>query len=210
MARLEQGILGGITGGIGNIVGASWKGIPYIRTKALSVANPRTAGQVTQRTKFAETVILAQNILAIIIKPLWDRFAVKKSGYNDFVGTNVQFMLPVATRDFSKLIMSKGKMAPTPIVSTGLTIDSTEANVFWADDSGSGFKLDTDTAFIVTWNEDLGSVTGFDTGILRSAAIAEVTMSVPVALGNTIHFWLMFRRADGTVVSNSSYFTSST
>ena len=52
MGKIAQGILGGLSGKVGNVIGGSWKGIDYIRIKPSSVANPRTVGQVNQRTKF--------------------------------------------------------------------------------------------------------------------------------------------------------------
>jgi hypothetical protein len=42
MGKISQGILGGISGKVGNVIGGSWKGIDYIRVKPSSVANPRT------------------------------------------------------------------------------------------------------------------------------------------------------------------------
>ncbi|MDD4417119.1 MAG: DUF6266 family protein, partial [Proteiniphilum sp.] len=53
MGTIKQGILGGFSGKVGNIVGASWRGIDYIRSMPASVRNPRTVAQVSQRTRFA-------------------------------------------------------------------------------------------------------------------------------------------------------------
>ena len=36
MGKIAQGILGGLSGKGGNVIGGSWKGIDYIRTKLLS------------------------------------------------------------------------------------------------------------------------------------------------------------------------------
>ena len=46
MAKVRQGILGGFRGRVGNIVGTGWKGIAVMKSLPLTVANPRTAGQV--------------------------------------------------------------------------------------------------------------------------------------------------------------------
>ena len=51
MGKIAQGILGGLSGKVGNVIGGSWKGIDYIRIKPSSVANPRTVGQVNQSNK---------------------------------------------------------------------------------------------------------------------------------------------------------------
>src|SRR5690606_508733 len=45
MGIIKQGILGGFSGKVGNVVGASWKGIDYIRSLPSSVSNPRTPGK---------------------------------------------------------------------------------------------------------------------------------------------------------------------
>ena len=55
MGIIKQGITGGFSGMVGNVVGGSWKGIAYMRIRPVSVANPQTVGQQDQRTKFAIT-----------------------------------------------------------------------------------------------------------------------------------------------------------
>ena len=64
MGTIKQGILGGFSGKVGTVIGGSWKGISYMRSQAQSVKNPRTDGQLSQRSKFA----LALDFL----KPLTD------------------------------------------------------------------------------------------------------------------------------------------
>ena len=66
MGKISQGILGGLSGKVGNVIGGSWKGIDYIRIKPSSVANPRTVGQVNQRTKFTATLEFLQAVKPFI------------------------------------------------------------------------------------------------------------------------------------------------
>ena len=44
MGKISQGILGGFSGKVGNVVGGNWKGIDYMRVRPASVANPQTNG----------------------------------------------------------------------------------------------------------------------------------------------------------------------
>src|SRR5690554_8159341 len=81
MGVISQGILGGVSGKVGNVVGGSWKGIDYIRIKPSSVANPRTEGQVNQRNKFTITLEYLQ-ATSDFIKIGYKSFAVKKTGFN--------------------------------------------------------------------------------------------------------------------------------
>ena len=52
MGTIKQGILGGFSGKVGTVIGSSWKGISYMRGQAQHVKNPRSSGQMDQRTKF--------------------------------------------------------------------------------------------------------------------------------------------------------------
>ena len=81
MARINQGILGGFSGKVGSVVGANWKGIHYMRSKAASVANPRTEGQVKQRTKFSVTLRFLQPITAFL-RIGYKHYANKKTAFN--------------------------------------------------------------------------------------------------------------------------------
>ena len=49
MGKISQGILGGFSGKVGNVIGGNWKGINYMRVKPSSVANSQTEGQMVQR-----------------------------------------------------------------------------------------------------------------------------------------------------------------
>ena len=62
MGTIKQGILGGFNGKVGTVVGASWKGIAYMRGQAQSVRNPKTAAQVMQRNFFAQLTSLASQL----------------------------------------------------------------------------------------------------------------------------------------------------
>lgn len=56
MGIIKQGITGGFSGNVGNVIGGSWKGIAYMRIRPVSVANPQTDLQMDQRSKFAVTI----------------------------------------------------------------------------------------------------------------------------------------------------------
>lgn len=49
MAVYKSGILGAFSGKVGSVVGASWRGIDYMRSLAASVGNPRTPAQQSNR-----------------------------------------------------------------------------------------------------------------------------------------------------------------
>ena len=63
MATIKQGILGAFSGKVGSVVGSSWKGIAIMKALPASVANPRTAKQVIQRSKMSSAVAFAKEVL---------------------------------------------------------------------------------------------------------------------------------------------------
>jgi len=207
MGKIKQGILGGFSGKVAGVVGSSWKGIAVMKALPLSVANPRTAGQVAQRGKFSNVVAFAGLILSGVIKPLWDRFASGKSGYNEFISTNINLFDAVLPSPEADLIISKGKMAATPIDSLSGAAGQNLVTMDWTDDSGSGFKLADDETYIVYFNANTGEIWGVDYPAIRSAETLDFAFNENLSSGDVIHAYLAFRRADGTVVSNTSYAT---
>ena len=81
MGKIAQGILGGFSGKVGTVVGGRWKNIDYIRAKPISVANPRTEGQVNQRNRFSITLEYLQPNLGFIQKG-YKAYAVGKTEFN--------------------------------------------------------------------------------------------------------------------------------
>jgi hypothetical protein len=88
MGKIKQGILGGFNGKTGSVVGASWKGIAYMRGKAQSIKNPRTQLQQENREKFgglSEIMSLARPA----INKGFKAYAVKQSAFNYAVRENM-------------------------------------------------------------------------------------------------------------------------
>lgn len=91
MGKIKQGILGGFNGTTGSVVGASWKGIAYMRGKAQSIKNPRTSAQQENRTAFGACSSFASRNLALVNIGL-SGVSVKQSAYNSFVRLNMDKM----------------------------------------------------------------------------------------------------------------------
>lgn len=206
MGVIRQGILGGFSGKVGSVTGSSWKGIAVIKSRPLSVANPRTSGQVAQRSKLSTIVDLAKPLVSPVIKPLWDRFAVKQSGYNAFVQANMAFMDVWSSIEFNKLVISNGKMSPTSIDSAGINLATKVLSVAWSYNVLTDFQLITDKAYVTIINVTRRYSAGFATSFIRSDGEATIYLSTDIAHGDEFYVYLSFARVDGTVVSGSSSF----
>lgn len=207
MGVIKQGILGGFSGKVANVVGSSWKGIAVIKSRPLSVANPKTAAQTGQRTKFSAVVALAVSLLTTIVKPMWDRFAQLQSGYNAFIKANIDAFSTSGVPTYADIIISQGSLLGQVINAINATNGSDAVDVTFTDNSGTGNALSSDIAYAVVWNatqDVIGSSTGLDT---RGDAQVSLTMPTNCVTGDVLHAYLAFKKADGTLVSPTDYDT---
>jgi hypothetical protein len=204
MGVIKRGILGGFANKVGNVVGSSWKGIATMRTLPLSVANPKSSGQTEQRDKFSTASKLGSLLLATICKPLWDRFAKQESGFNAFIKQNVELCTPESV-DVENLLMSKGSLAPSSILTKSMSASANTITLTW-DTTPAGDANPSDLAFIsvmeITFPNNL-KTQGFQTNVARSVGTATVTADFDVIALENYQVYLMFKKADGTKVSNS-------
>lgn len=73
MGTIKQGILGGFSGKVGTVIGSSWKGISYMKGRAQSTKNPKTAAQTMQRTYFKQLAALIAQLSDEQIHALFPR-----------------------------------------------------------------------------------------------------------------------------------------
>lgn len=211
MGKISQGILGGLSGKVGNIIGGSWKGIDYIRIKPTSVANPRTEGQVNQRNKFTATIeFLKPN--KDFINVGYKNYAIKKTAFNaamsEILGNAITGVAPNFEVDYSSALLSKGNL------STALnpTFDvSSPGNVTfeWDDNSADGNAAATDKAMILIYNASRKESIYILDGAARSLTTEMLTIPTSYS-GEQIEVFMAFVSADGKNVSNSSYLGSGT
>lgn len=205
MGIIKRGILGGFSGKVANIVGTSWKGRAVMKSLPLSVANPKTAGQVRQRTKFSAISKYASSINSSWIKPLWDRFAGNISGYNDFVSVNIVYVSELGVIDYADLQMSKGDLYNPSISSIqGNQVGSNLIDVTFPVSNGSN-GLATDIAYVVAVDTKTNELLGVGSDSNRADGEGQIPLLRPLVSTDSVALYLSFLRADGTLVSSSDY-----
>lgn len=205
MGKIYQGILGGVSSKVGSVVGAAWKGIPVLRVYQPNVSNPKTAAQETVRSGFKMLSNIASYALAGFIKPVWDRGAVRMSGYNAFISANKDNIKKSAAGLYNTIVAGKGKMSATPFT---VTNDATEKaqSITW-EDSSSRYALPTDKAYCLVVDINGMPVAWGDTGVTRqakTASLSGLTFNPESDGTDTVCIYLVFVREDGTIVSDSS------
>lgn len=211
MAIIKQGILGGFSNKVGSVVGAGWKGIATMRSLPQSVANPRTTAQVANRSTFAQLAVLGSGILPTIIQPLWNRWAKKMSGYNEWLSVNKKLLDKLGSVvDFvPQAVFANGDLSAN---ATAGTISQTGVvNLTFSTELVNAHDAATDEAYVVIAIKPLGSeqlnegkVFGFATGVTRSTGTLSVVVD-ELAEGDKVYSYLMFRSKDGVYRSTTSF-----
>lgn len=204
MGVIKQGILGGFSGSVANIVGSSWKGIAVVKSKPLSVANPRTAAQTAQRQRLAGVVTAARSLLAALIQPFWNPFAQRQSGYNAFVGENIDVFDNDQLSTPAQFYSTRGSLLSAPVTSGSSSAGGNTITLVFTDNSGQSDALGTDEVIATVYNEtqdywlvNAGNATRSDGTIVIS--------DTNVESGDTLHTYLSFTRPNVAKVSDSVY-----
>lgn len=85
MGKIEHGILGGFSGAVGTVVGASWRGIDTMRAKGKPRKTPASPAEMAQQAKFSLVSTFMTPMREFLVTGFGD-FAVKKTGLNVAVG----------------------------------------------------------------------------------------------------------------------------
>lgn len=213
MGTISKGILGGVSGKVGNVVGANWKGIDYLRIKPAAVSNPNTDLQSAQRLKFSLLLKLLQPV-GELIRIGFKAYAIKMSAFNAAFSYNyreaVSGSFPSYAIDYSKVLLSRGNL-PGAVNAACMSSESGKVKLTWVNNSGSSMAQDTDTAIAVIINPDNNQAVYLLNAGERSGE--QVDIEVPADFsGKTVHCFLSFMAIGAALsgqaknsISNSSY-----
>lgn len=213
MGIIKKGILGGVSGTVGNVVGGSWKGIDYLRILPASVANPKTQKQMNQRTKFIKVIRFLQP-LTDFVRIGFKAYAIRMSAFNAAMSYNFRHAVtgeyPDYSIDPSKVLLTRGTLAVATNVSCDAELPG-KVSVQWQDNSGLGNANSSDKAMIVVYNLEDETVVYSLEAAVRSDTAAE--MEVPVSFtGKEVHCYVGFTALNEFIstggkksISNSAY-----
>jgi len=206
MGTIKQGILGGFSGKVGTVIGGSWKGISYMRSQAQSVSNPRTTGQVNQRTKFTLALDFLKP-LTELIRVGFKLYASKQTAFNAAMSYTLANAISGTSSDdysveYASALISRGSL-------TGATNGAASASggsiaVTWDDNSEIGTATATDFSIIAVLNPTKGEAVTVTSGAARSVGSESVDLPSDW-VGDEVQVYLGFVSEDKTAVANSVY-----
>lgn len=203
MGKIKQGVFGEVKGKVGNLVGCTWKGIPYMRTRPDHMTNPRTEKQRSQRGRFS----IAMNFLRPIspfIRYGYQELAEKQTAFNAamsylmknaFVGEGEELAL-----DYNKVLVMHGTL--THAENAAVVLDNGSARFSWSNNCGQGNATEEDAAFLMVYNKERSEAVYETSEAMRPDCQAEMKYPQEWKDGE-LAVYLGFYNMEGNGVSNS-------
>ena len=206
MGIIKQGITGGFSGMVGNIIGGSWKGIAYMRIRPVSVANPKTDLQLDQRSRFAITLRFLEP-LTQLLKIGFKNYAIKMSPFNSAMSYNVLHSLlgtyPNYTIDYPNALVSRGKLPAALNQAAASTVAGTVLFT-WTDNSDEVDASTDDKSLLAVFNPIKNQAVFFNGLSQRVDGTQSVTVPHSFS-GDLVHCYIAFKAKKGVLISNSKY-----
>lgn len=209
MARMNQGILGGLSGKVGNVVGGTWKGISYLRALPASVKDAKSIKQRTTRLKMLLVIQFLQTCTDFI-RIGFKGYAIKMSAFNAATSYNyhngITGEYPDLAYDFSGLLVSRGKLTAVDNA-TCTSPEESKVAIRWADNTGAGNASSSDTAILLVFNPEKTRSVYLLQGAIRRDGVLE--MDVPNDFrGCEVHCYLGFADFGNLVTGQSKDYVS--
>ena len=206
MATLSKGILGGFSGKVGPVVGATWRGMDVIRSRPKSSRRTPSERQLEQQLKFKLAISFLQPI-----KNIQSRFFGSGSGVKSRVNLAVSYTISEAIQMvaglpeliFNKVLITRGEL--TSFQNAVLTTQPGGVlHLEWEDNSTQGDAAPKDQVSIVCYCAELNNWEIYEGIVMRSDLMADVTLPA-YCLGKTMEVYAFLNNEKQTAASTSLY-----
>ena len=205
MGKIIQGILGGFSGKVGSVVGCSWKGIHYLRAKAVFTNRTLTSKQIYHCSKFTTAIAALQPITPFLRVGFKD-YACGQSAFNAATSYTFNHAIlgeyPECMIDYPNLLVARGTL--TGANNAVATAVPSKIKFTWENNSGIGEAQPTDTVMVVAINPAKREAAYITEGAQRSAESELLSVS-PFWAGDEVHTYLAFISEDDREVATSIY-----
>jgi hypothetical protein len=206
MGKFLKGILGGFSGKVGNVIGAYWRGIDYMRSLPRKSNKPPTEAQLKQRMAFALVAGFLRPI-GVLIKVGYQSYKGKQTPMNAAFAYHLEHAVtgiyPNLTMDLPEVIISKGNLLAAFLPDVASSVAG-EVTFSWINNAAVGSTDGTDKATVLIYNPTKNLFTYVQAAAIRSALT--YTLEVPMDYStDVVHAWIGFVKANGKEVSDSTY-----
>jgi len=206
MAIVQNPFTGRTSGKFAGAVFSKQFGKNTLRSKPVSVKNPKTEKQKAQRDRFTMLIVIARMLLTFV-RISFKQATVGMSAFNTFVQKNivnfVAGLWPNLTYDWSKLIVSMGTLMGFYNLA-GSAVALHKVNVTWDDNTGDSGAEATDKVFVVLINTTTTQLYPISSNVTR--VDGSVDIDLPAAwIGDSVAIYSTLSDADEIQFSDSEY-----
>lgn len=206
MGTFRKGILGGFSGTVGTVVGATWRGMDVMRSRPKKSGSAPTAQQLLQREKFS-LAIQFQNSLRTMQKRLYGNNAGVKSRVNLAAS---QLLREVVAEQNGQVVLLMNKVQITKGDRTGFQNLAVTAAVgetlgfTWVDNSEQVMAEETDIFSCAIYEPETGVFHIQEGPEVRTSELAAVVLPEEWN-GALVHVFAFFQSAEQNTACNSLY-----
>lgn len=205
MGIISKGILGPVSGTVGNVIGGTWKGISYLRSQASARRTSSSQAQLEQQAKFALVMKFLQPMTPLLSVSFRD-YAVKMSGFNNAMRYTLKNAVigtyPAVEIDYSLVLVSRGDL-PNALNPTATSTVAGVVHFAWTDNSGVGKAQSTDRSILVVYCPSRNQCIFTTEGDERNEG--QEDLAVASFAGLQVETYLGFISADGKSIASSVY-----
>lgn len=205
MAEIKQGILGGVSGKVGTVVGASWKGKNIIRAVPRKTGKKATQAQLNQRSRFK----LVSNFLRPVNRLLRLYFGANqglKSRVNLALAYHLQEAVIAEEEGIAiqveKVLLSKGILPSLKEQNAGIANGT--LTLTWTMGAENSLEHPTDLLTVVVYEKETKSFEIFERIVAREA----LSFATPLADNHenaVFSVWFFMTNAADTECSTSVF-----
>lgn len=206
MARYMKGALGAFSGKLGNVVGANWRHIDYLRSLPRPSKKPATELQLAQQAKFRLAVSFLSTIKDVVNLGFGDESLGKSTGYNEALKLMLHNAIvgsyPEYEIDYEKVVISKGSLAAL------MSLTFSEASPMdleyrWEFEPNRFNSFADDEVVILLYNKTKNLFSIYENA-QRDDLAFQVTMPNSFE-GDEIVSWVFLVKNDGKAISPSQF-----
>jgi hypothetical protein len=200
-----KGLLGGVSGKVGPVIGARWKGIEYFRSRPNKSNKASTNPKVlAQRAKFSVVHNFMRSIRSLIkvgYQDTGDKMSARNNAVSQLLENAITGEYPDFKIDYSKVFVSKGTLVK-PMNPAVAAADDSMIAFTWMNNSGLNEASPTDKTILVAYCDELKEAVYIAHGATRNSAADK--LNAKFFTGKLVHTWIAFI-SDTNVVSDSLY-----
>lgn len=204
MGRTSNGIMGNISGTVGTVVGATWRGKAYLRSKPdIKKKAKKSNSQLAQQAKFAIASTMMQS-MKDLLEIGFKTVAIGLTGKNKAIGHMVKKAISGTYPDFtviySKVMVSQGNLLNAFDAKTAAEREAIQFT--WTNNSTASNADDSDKVLMVAYCPEF-NCTVYRIGAARSTG--NDALQMPGFSGRLMHTWVSFISADEENMATSLY-----